>query len=215
MSSYIKATNFYTKDALLSGNPSKIIKGAELDDEFNAISIASTSKADTASPSLSGVPLSTTAVAGTSTNQIATTSFVTVALQLLYPVGAIFSSTSLTNPGLVFGFGTWVAFGAGRVAIGAGGAFTGGGTGGSADAVVPAHTHALTDPGHAHPYLKVGNNGNRLVDGLDAASLLYDLNFAATTTAATTGITISSAGVPVTNANLQPYIVVYMWNRTA
>jgi hypothetical protein len=40
MSNYVKATNFFTKDALLTGNPSKIIKGAEIDDEYNAIATA-------------------------------------------------------------------------------------------------------------------------------------------------------------------------------
>ena len=34
MANYVKATNFLTKDALLTGNPAKIIKGAEIDDEF-------------------------------------------------------------------------------------------------------------------------------------------------------------------------------------
>jgi hypothetical protein len=52
MSNYVKATNFYTKDALLTGNPSKIIKGAEIDDEYNAIATAISSKADTTSPTI-------------------------------------------------------------------------------------------------------------------------------------------------------------------
>ena len=42
---------------------------------------------------------------------------------------------------------------------------------------------------------------------------------APTIATATTGITVAttntSAGTSGTNANLQPYIVVYMWNRTA
>lgn len=76
MANYVKATNFYTKDALLTGNPNKIIKGAEIDGEFNAITTAVNSKADTTSPTFTGTPLAPTATAGTSTTQIATTAFV-------------------------------------------------------------------------------------------------------------------------------------------
>ena len=47
MSNYTKATNFASKDALLTGNPLKIVKGTEIDNEFNAISTAVNSKFDT------------------------------------------------------------------------------------------------------------------------------------------------------------------------
>jgi hypothetical protein len=76
MANYVKATNFYTKDALSTGNPAKIIKGAEIDDEFNAIATAVNSKADTTSPTFTGTPLAPTATAGNNTTQIATTAFV-------------------------------------------------------------------------------------------------------------------------------------------
>jgi hypothetical protein len=77
MSNYVKATNFTAKDSLQSGNPSKIIKGAEIDDEFNAIATAVATKPDSNSPTLTGVPVAPTATAGTNTTQIATTAFVT------------------------------------------------------------------------------------------------------------------------------------------
>lgn len=48
MSDYTKATDFAAKDALLTGNPAKLVKGTEIDTEFNAISTAIASKADTA-----------------------------------------------------------------------------------------------------------------------------------------------------------------------
>jgi len=54
MSNYSKATDFAAKDTLLSGDPDKIVKGTPLDDEFNAIAVASASKADTASPTFTG-----------------------------------------------------------------------------------------------------------------------------------------------------------------
>lgn len=80
MAQYVKATNFASKDALLSGDPNKIVKGTEIDDEFSAIQTSVNSKADTLSPTLTGTPLAPTATAGTSSTQIATTAFVTTAV---------------------------------------------------------------------------------------------------------------------------------------
>lgn len=46
MSDYTKATDFAAKDALLTGNPSKLVKGTELDTEFNNIATAVSTKID-------------------------------------------------------------------------------------------------------------------------------------------------------------------------
>jgi len=57
MSNYTKATNFASKDSLSTGNALKIIKGTEIDTEFNAISTAISSKKDSTDsdlPSQSG-----------------------------------------------------------------------------------------------------------------------------------------------------------------
>jgi len=68
MSNYTKTTNFATKDALASGNPAKIVKGTEIDTEFNNISIASATKSNTASPTFTGtVTAPTVNVTGTLT----------------------------------------------------------------------------------------------------------------------------------------------------
>ena len=83
MANYVKATNFATKDALLTGDANKIIKGAEIDDEYNAIATAVNSKADSTSPTLTGSPQTPTATAGNSSGQIASTAFVTTALNLI------------------------------------------------------------------------------------------------------------------------------------
>ena len=80
MAQYVKATNFASKDALLTGDPNKIVKGAEIDDEFSAIQTAVNSKADTLSPTLTGTPLAPTATAGTVSTQVATTAFVDTAV---------------------------------------------------------------------------------------------------------------------------------------
>ena len=74
MSNYSKATNFATKDTLSTGNPSKIVKGTELDTEFNAIASAITTKIETSDlTALSGrviqvVQSTSTSTATTSAN---------------------------------------------------------------------------------------------------------------------------------------------------
>ncbi len=68
MSNYTKTTNFATKDSLPSGNAAKIVRGTEIDTEFNNIATASATKADTASPTFTGtVTAATVNVTGTLT----------------------------------------------------------------------------------------------------------------------------------------------------
>ena len=55
MSNYTKTTNFATKDNLVSGDANKIVKGTEIDTEFNNISTAVATKANLASPAFTGV----------------------------------------------------------------------------------------------------------------------------------------------------------------
>jgi hypothetical protein len=59
MSNYTKSTNFAVKDGLVSGNPSKIIKGTEINTEFDNIASAVNSKPDANNAALTGT---TTAV---------------------------------------------------------------------------------------------------------------------------------------------------------
>jgi hypothetical protein len=67
MSDYAQITTFVTKDALITGNPSKAVKGSELDAEFAAISTAVLSKFDSADLSDQ-----TTAEAGTNNTALMT-----------------------------------------------------------------------------------------------------------------------------------------------
>jgi microcystin-dependent protein len=78
-----------------------------------------------------------------------------------------------------------------------------GSTGGSADAVVVSHTHTITDPGHVHGgiYTRVGSQTQA---GADQYSLMSGTT--SNTTSAVTGITVDTAGVSGTNANLPPYL---------
>jgi hypothetical protein len=212
---------------LTSGNPLKIVKGTEINTEFDNIQTAIATKADLASPTFTGTPLAPTASSGTSTTQLATTAFVQTAIALLYPVGSIYTNATVsTNPATLLGFGTWTAFAAGRVMVGfdSGNALfdTAEETGGSADATLPTHTHTATstvsDPSHAHTMtaatsVALGGGGNQTVP----RDVTITGQFTSNT--ASTGITVSttnaSAGSSGTNANYQPYITVYMWKRTA
>lgn len=128
---------------------------------------------------------------------------ITAVKQVLYPVGSIYTNASdNTNPGTLLGFGTWTAFGTGRVLVGIDSGQTEfdtiGETGG-------AKTHTLTIaemPAHTHT----------------VASTLLKLEGAGASFAPlTTGSSVSSgsAGGGGAHNNLQPYVVVYMWQRTA
>ena len=89
-----------------------------------------------------------------------------------------------------------------RFIVGAGSTYAVNATGGSADAVVVSHSHAVTDPGHVHGgiYTKVGSQDQ-------AGSNIYSLmaGSSSNTNSAVTGVSINSAGVSGTNANLPPY----------
>jgi hypothetical protein len=223
MSNYTKATNFATKDTLPTGDSNKIVKGTEIDNEFNAISGAISSKADLASPTFTGTPAAPTATAGANTTQLATTAFVTAALSAVYPVGSIYVNAAVsTNPATLLGFGTWTAFGAGRVMVGldASDALfdTAEETGGSKDAIVVSHTHTatVTDPTHSHTFgTRLSLTGN--FQAFYAPDHGAGNDGTRSTSSASTGISVSNSteGSSATNANVQPFIVVRMWKRTA
>jgi hypothetical protein len=231
LSDYTKSTNFATKDNLSSGNPLKIVKGTEIDTEFNNIATAVATKADLASPTFTGTPtlptgtIAVTQSSGSNTTTIATTAFVQAAIALLYPIGSVYTNATVsTNPATLLGFGTWTAFGAGRVMVG----FDSGNalfdaaeeTGGSADAITVSHTHTATttstDSGHTH-----GISPGAWTDGggkVEGNSFSFGGKVTATqssTANISSSTTVASAGSSGTNANYQPYITVYMWKRTA
>jgi hypothetical protein len=183
------------------------------------------------SPTLTGTPVAPTASLGTNTTQIATTAFVLAngtSLSTIYPIGTIYTSTVSTNPATLFGFGTWVAFGAGRVLLGDGGGYSAGATGGSADAITVSHTHTASFTGtalgtHQH-YVgsrdstadNGGNYAQEFVQDYTSTSngpATYTNPVSAGTPAGS--VSVTSTGSSGTGANLQPYVVVYMWNRTA
>jgi hypothetical protein len=245
MASYIKSTDFSVKDDLITGDPDKRIKGTEIDDEFDAIAIAVGTKADLFSPAFLGVPTAATASPGVNNTQLATTAFVTAAKNALYPVGSIYiNATNNTNPATLLGFGTWTAFGAGRVMVGFNGSDplfdSAEETGGSKDTIVVSHTHTLsatTNTTGNHTHGAWSNSTSSSSDVLNwgrsnavSVGASNDISTAYRTTLAGNGInglstegnhshtvsgTTDSTGSSGTNANLQPYITVYMWKRVA
>ena len=130
-------------------------------------------------------------------------------IETAYPIGSIYmNSSNVTNPATLFGFGTWVAFGAGRVLVGIDAGQTEfdaiGETGG-------AKTHTLTVdemPSHNHNVLSTGGYFK------NDASAGAGTNAYSDQTSGGTNKTGSTGGGSAHN-NLQPYIVVYMWTRTA
>jgi hypothetical protein len=132
------------------------------------------------------------------------------------PVGSIYiNADDSTNPNILLGYGTWVAISAGKMLLGANGlvidgayvqgTYAAGSTGGEA-------THTLTIdeiPAHAHNVDLQSLNSNsdagsgRIATGGQGAEGLIPL------------IETSSVGGGQAHNNLPPYIVVYMWKRTA
>ena len=146
-------------------------------------------------------------------------------MSAVYPVGSIYVNAAVsTNPTTLLGFGTWEAFGAGRVMVGfnASDALfdTLEETGGSKDATVVSHTHtassSVSDPGHSHGIVvddDTAASGGSYFKADNQASTTNQTNSASTGISVAT--TVNSTGVSGTNANVQPYITVRMWKRTA
>jgi hypothetical protein len=182
-----------------------------------------------------------------------------------FPIGAVFIAVVSTDPATLLGYGTWSAFGAGRVLVGrdsgdtdfdtaeeTGGAKTKAISAHSGAAVgdhaahthdystVLNHTHAVTvtDPGHAHTQTTSATDGATTradsSSGGTAYSNVANINSNTTGITATTanpagGAASGTTGNPsatlthsVTQPSahsdlnvVQPYIVVYMWKRTA
>ena len=128
-------------------------------------------------------------------------------LDLIYPVGSIFISTANVNPGTLLG-GTWAAYAKGRTLVGDGDGtdangttlrFTAGNSGGE-------YYHTLTTdeiPAHTHQYRRENSSGDS--SGTAAARASTRWSYAAT----------ASTGGGERHNNIQPYVSVYIWRRTA
>lgn len=131
-------------------------------------------------------------------------------LLAVYPVGSIYTSIVSTSPSTHFG-GTWVSFGQGRVMVGHDDAaspdtdFVAPSGDGSSVLVGGAKTHTLSVgeiPSHTHGFTLENARGTGAEGSEDGASSFSTVNTDAT-------------GGGGAHNNLQPYVVVYMWKRTA
>lgn len=127
-----------------------------------------------------------------------------------FPVGAVYITYNNNNPGNFIG-GTWTQFGQGRVLMGQGTGndgstsmyFSANGTGGE-------YKHALTInemPSHKHAQYITANNGGSGIRNdytTDGHGLPYEQ-----------GVDTGPSGGGYAHNNVQPYIVVYFWRRTA
>ena len=176
--------------------------------ELNYVDIATlgtveASKAVTADSNKDITGIRNLTVTGTITNSSI------ISLSDVYPVGSIYINASDgTNPGTLLGFGTWVAFGAGRVPVGIDAGQTEFDT---AEETGGAKTHTLTFsemPSHTH---NLGSKDSTAGDGG-----AFNEEFIEDPADTTNGpnVTSSSTGGGSAHNNLQPYIVVYMWKRT-
>ena len=123
----------------------------------------------------------------------------------VYPVGSIYiNASNSTNPGTLLGFGTWAAFGAGRVPVGIDSSDSDFDT---AEETGGAKTHTLTTselPAHTHT---VETKVSSSINGT------FPLGSSGSTSQGTRAS--GSTGSGSAHNNVQPYIVVYMWKRTA
>lgn len=129
----------------------------------------------------------------------------------IYPVGSIYiNATNSTNPGTLLGFGTWTAFGAGRVPVGIDSSDTDFDT---AEETGGSKTHTLTTtelPSHTHTHTV--QTGRSFSSSTGSAPVVQGSD---NTVLSSSAVTTSSTGGGSAHNNVQPYIVVYMWKRTA
>lgn len=145
-------------------------------------------------------------------------------LDMIYPVGSIYMSVSATSPNTLFG-GTWEQMPAGRVLLAQGsadwGTYNAGDTGGEATHTLttnemPSHNHSASTNSageHTHTYNWVlGGSSIQVPDGGGW--------YGTTTQTGSSGthshtVTVENTGSGNAHNNMQPYIAVYMWKRTA
>lgn len=287
------ATTAFVNAEIANDAPTKTGGGASGTWGISISGLAATATSATSATNSTNAEFAVTQPAGTTNTRIATTAFVQsivatqLNLQQVFPIGSVYiNASNITSPATLFGFGTWVAIGAGRVLVGqdTGDALFDvmGETGGSKDAIVVTHTHTTSSVSTANlEHSHSGTTGNQSADHNHGVGTLVNsavgdhvhninrgrtdvYNGPVTTVVAddfngfsalggaivgggahnhtisgstgnnsashnhtvTTGnmsansthshtVTLNNEGSSGTNANLPPYVVVKMWQRTA
>ena len=134
-------------------------------------------------------------------------------INLIYPVGSIYMSVNSVNPTTVFG-GTWERI-QDRFLLCAGNSYSAGTTGGSAQTTLPSHTHTFYS-GYQCWLAKSGKGSTEPGDQISG-----DAKYYAAATGGATGnykwisSVDNSGAADVSQANMPPYLAVYVWKRTA
>lgn len=145
----------------------------------------------------------------------------------VYPVGSIYISVKSTNPSSFFG-GTWTAFGTGKTLVGINTSDTNFDTvektGGAATHTLtttemPSHTHTISSSG-PHSHASVGRTGGsgsgaNIFESYNGATGTRAVNVPRSGTNGAHTHSPAATGGGGAHNNLQPYITVYMWKRTA
>lgn len=144
----------------------------------------------------------------------------TFSIDNVYPVGSIYMSVNSANPETLFG-GTWEALDEGRVLIGAGSAYPAGSTGGEATHTLttdemPSHSHsgsAASAGSHRHP---ITASGEEFYSGyVTVGDYNLDTLYTGYAGSHSHSLSINNTGGGQAHNNMQPYLSVYMWKRTA
>lgn len=133
-------------------------------------------------------------------------------LDLIYPVGSIYMSVNSADPGTLIG-GTWERI-KDRFLLSAGDTYAAGNTGGSAKAKLPSHTHTFGSNGYDLWVAKRGKGSTEPGNQISGDAKYY----AAATGGSTANYkwlsSVDSKGVSdVSQANMPPYLAVYVWQR--
>ena len=136
-------------------------------------------------------------------------------VDLVYPVGSIYMSVNSTSPATLFG-GTWVQM-EDQFLLGAGSTYTAGNTGGSATvtleaANMPSHSHTVSLYNSQSGYNVTIPANTRYADENDGHT--WTSSAISNRNANVAGYT-DTKGSGTAHNNMPPYIVVYMWKRTA